>query len=869
MKYSEFSNKSQLPENKRRTINELANFISVRTDNNPNYTLLLGAGCSISSGIRSGAELSKIWRDEIYRSAVNKSEYSHDTVEQISFLKSNYSSWYDPTREYSSLFERKFDLQRQRRMFVEHEVANKKPSIGYAYLTALIDAGYFGTVFTTNFDDLLNESFYLYSNDRPIVCAHDSSINSITVTSRRPKIIKLHGDYLFDDIKSTARETESLEQNMKEKFIEFSKDYGLVVVGYAGGDRSIMDLLSLLLKNEDYFKGGIYWCIRPDSDVPEELKKLIWKDRVFFVEIDGFDELFAEIFATVNKGEVLPLTSLSITRRPNEIINSLLSSDSMFPETTETLRTAKQKLIRQSKNFRFAESLIDNSGEKKDRFSSNGLTEDETITITSIQKLISNEDFDEAIKKCRTEIEQSNKNNFKAKILRLVIQCYRSKGDSSTAVTTCDELIRLQPKNANNYLLRALCVEDYQRKLEFIKKAIEVDDYSVPARIDMANYYIRLADDCHGSISTDYRNQAITELEIAVKMNPSRHNEAWEILFNQYTEFVPIDKHKDKRVTSLIDKLNEQNPYGHTVLGLRTKLINRKSNSNDVTKLISDIDYASDKTNGDDNYAFYELKLRALESAGMIQELESEIPLAEDKLKNSLDVDLAIRVASILRKTFGNDIKAIEILEYASESYEFNPTVFRKLTNAYVDLGKFDLANDLIERYKNKVSTHFLSEILENYYVEKGEFDLAISEHAKRTSIFGTKEIGDLAYIYLKCGRNEQAERVTREYLESCNFSTKAISEVVNYEIAKIRNGKRVDTSKLDTLLSSTDDNETRAAIFATKEKLDDMANAIREAMKIDMTFRYRCKSWPAFDNVRNEKLFIHEVSRNVRLSNR
>ncbi len=190
-------------QSKRRTAQDLARFISTRTDYNPNYTVLLGAGCSITSGVRSASELTKVWRDELCPGIT-------DIENQRQYLKQNCGNWYDPNREYSSLFEKKYDLQRQRRMFVEKEVSGKTPSLGYAYLTALVSQAYFNTVFTSNFDDLINEAFYLYSEQRPIVCAHDSSINSITVTSKRPKVIKLHGDYLFDDIKATTRETESL-----------------------------------------------------------------------------------------------------------------------------------------------------------------------------------------------------------------------------------------------------------------------------------------------------------------------------------------------------------------------------------------------------------------------------------------------------------------------------------------------------------------------------------------------------------------------------------------------------------------------------------------------------------------------------------
>lgn len=226
---------------KEKSVSDLIRFLNIRCDDTPNYSLLLGSGCSITSGIKSGEQLINEWKKEI--AITNK--IPEDSEEYNKFFESQ--DWYDDRNPYSSLFEKRYDLQRQRRSFVENEVANKNPSIGYAYLVKLIEQNYFNAVFTTNFDDLLNEAFYRFSNVRPVVCAHDSAISSITITSKRPKIIKLHGDYLFEDIKSTLRETESLEGNMKNKFIEFSKDYGLIVVGYAGNDRSIMDILSYLL----------------------------------------------------------------------------------------------------------------------------------------------------------------------------------------------------------------------------------------------------------------------------------------------------------------------------------------------------------------------------------------------------------------------------------------------------------------------------------------------------------------------------------------------------------------------------------------------------------------------------------------------
>jgi hypothetical protein len=87
---------------------------------------------------------------------------------------------------------------------IEDFLNESHPSWGYIYLVDLIKRGYFNAIFTTNFDDLLNEACYLYSKDvRPVVCAHDSSLTAFRRTTKRPKIFKLHGDFLFDSVKNT------------------------------------------------------------------------------------------------------------------------------------------------------------------------------------------------------------------------------------------------------------------------------------------------------------------------------------------------------------------------------------------------------------------------------------------------------------------------------------------------------------------------------------------------------------------------------------------------------------------------------------------------------------------------------------------
>jgi hypothetical protein len=182
-------------------------------------------------------------------------------------------SWYNDDEEYGILFEKICDEPSQRRTYIEDCVKSAKPSWGHIYLANLISQNYFNVIFTPNFDDLLNEACFSYANCKPIVCAHDSMVAGIRVTIRRPKIIKLHGDYLYDDIRNTVSETDTLEKNMQTKIMQFSSEYGLVVIGYGGNDRSIMDVLDLMVRpreSKHYFPYGVYWCTLKGSKISKK-----------------------------------------------------------------------------------------------------------------------------------------------------------------------------------------------------------------------------------------------------------------------------------------------------------------------------------------------------------------------------------------------------------------------------------------------------------------------------------------------------------------------------------------------------------------------------------------------------------------------
>lgn len=66
-------------------------------------------------------------------------------------------------------------------------------------------------------------------------------------------------------------------------------------MGYSGNDRSIMDTFNTLLRFDHYFPHGIYWCIRKGTTISPKVENLARFPKFKIVEIDGFDEFFAEL----------------------------------------------------------------------------------------------------------------------------------------------------------------------------------------------------------------------------------------------------------------------------------------------------------------------------------------------------------------------------------------------------------------------------------------------------------------------------------------------------------------------------------------------------------------------------------------------
>lgn len=242
--------------------------------NRREFALFLGAGASISSGVPSGGAMVQEWRQMKFDDLASDAEKHELATADRSgvadlvnaWCRRRQFTWFDQEHEYSALFQEMYPERRSRQRYIESKVEGAFPSWGYLYLASIVSKGYFNVAFTTNFDDLVNDALAIYLRMNPVVCAADSEVMSISITSDRPKIIKLHGDYLFERLKNTVEELEQLDPNMERKFREFAKDCGVVVLGYGGRDRSIMRVVEELLGDDEMFPLGVYWGVRRERD---------------------------------------------------------------------------------------------------------------------------------------------------------------------------------------------------------------------------------------------------------------------------------------------------------------------------------------------------------------------------------------------------------------------------------------------------------------------------------------------------------------------------------------------------------------------------------------------------------------------------
>lgn len=497
----------------------LSQMMKESTENGERFCFILGSGASVESGIPSGNTFEMQWMnclmgqmddrgmpamdaEETRRiakilHAEKKIEFPLEKIEQA-WLSAKAEGKSIPSKFYFDIYKLRFHANpHQGYSYLEKIMERCEPSLGYHTLAKLLTENNLNNlVITTNFDSLVEDALFLYTDKKPLVVGHESLADYMDANIQRPIVAKVHRGLMYAPFNSPET-TSELKAEWQRALSYALNTYTPVVIGYAGGDHSLM---SFLEDEATTIRNSVYWCYlgKPAlSDLPEEgIRQFVEKRNGYFVAIDGFDALMVEIGKTLYGDAIRPsVTEKRLkekhdrrVRQYNEQWDNLNSK----PEIQEVLQ----------------EMNAEEKREEEQREKEQALTAWDHIR----RGLRAKEEgkMEEAIQEYSKAINKDPR-NAAAYNNRGVV--YDDLEQYERAIEDYDKAIELNPDYAIAYYNRGIAYQDliqYEEAIEDYNRAIELNSGYTAAYNNRGNMYRRLK---------QYR-EAIKDYDKAVELDP-------------------------------------------------------------------------------------------------------------------------------------------------------------------------------------------------------------------------------------------------------------------------------------------------------------------------------------------------------------
>lgn len=237
-------------------INNLIDKLVGREWADKKVSLLLGAGCSRSSGIPGASELARRWLMEL--GDADRMALSADVIS-------------NPPRHYYKICQARWKEPDAIKREISLLTASAVPSLGYVSLAKLLShgrgrrgAGGIKTILTTNFDNLIEQAFLIYTTGRPIVIPDPALADCLGNHEDDIYIIKLHGDSRYEP-RNSETGTESIAENIHKRVADRLRNGILVVLGYGGWDKGVGETIAEWVQ-----QGALEKVIWVDDKVPSD-----------------------------------------------------------------------------------------------------------------------------------------------------------------------------------------------------------------------------------------------------------------------------------------------------------------------------------------------------------------------------------------------------------------------------------------------------------------------------------------------------------------------------------------------------------------------------------------------------------------------
>lgn len=288
---------------------------SVAVNRNAGHALFLGAGASISSNIPSADTCLWNWKKDIFLTNNPGLGPQFDDI-LLPSARTRIQRWLDgqgefplggSLDEYGYYAERCYPILQDRRQYFQRLIAGKEPYVGYQLLCLLAEAELIKSVWTTNFDGLTGRAAAA-SKVTAIEIGLDTSPRIDRPQQRGDLLtVALHGDFRYDALKNTSEELREQDDHLRQALIQHIKNTTLIVIGYSGRDKSVMDALSEAYSERS--PGRLFWCGYGETEPTEEIRKLLELARsrgreAYYVATAGFDDIMVRLASHCLTGEL-------------------------------------------------------------------------------------------------------------------------------------------------------------------------------------------------------------------------------------------------------------------------------------------------------------------------------------------------------------------------------------------------------------------------------------------------------------------------------------------------------------------------------------------------------------------------------------
>ncbi|NRF60920.1 tetratricopeptide repeat protein [Vibrio coralliilyticus] len=258
------------------------------------FVFILGAGASIESNVKGASSLATEWMNIIFRRSHSEEDTNFDKWLASDPLKIEGWNPQNLAAHYPQIFSSCFAGDHESGYAeLEQAIEQGSPSFGYAVLAWLLAQDRHNMVVTTNFDNLVADSMYIYGGKTPQVIGHESLASYLKPMSRRPMIAKIHRDLFTDPINDEDGVGE-LKSSWVDALKNIFRFYTPVFIGYGGNDGSLMNFLNNL--ETDDISGRPFWCFyEPDGKPNGDIAALMNKHQGILVPAPGFDQLMFKI----------------------------------------------------------------------------------------------------------------------------------------------------------------------------------------------------------------------------------------------------------------------------------------------------------------------------------------------------------------------------------------------------------------------------------------------------------------------------------------------------------------------------------------------------------------------------------------------